>query len=273
MTLYLTDNTSAEEIARAAGSGFVHAVKLYPAGATTNSDAGVTDLARCRPALEAMQRHGLPLCVHGEVTDREIDVFDREQVFIDARLIPLRRDFPNCASCFEHITTRRPPTTCAMPRARSAPRSPPTTCSTTATRSSRAGCARTGTACRCSSASAIARRWSQRQPPATRAFSWAPTRHRTPGATRKPTAAAPAATRRCTRWSSMPTAFERAGALDRLEGFASFFGADFYGLPRNTERVRLRREDWQVPETYPFGADSVVPMRAGEALRWRLVTG
>jgi dihydroorotase len=160
MTLYLTDNTSGEEIARAAESGFVHAVKLYPAGATTNSDAGVTDLARCHAALEAMQRLGLPLYVHGEVTDREIDVFDRERVFIDTQLIPLRAEnFPGCVSSSNTSPRRTPPTTCAKPQATSPPRSPRTTCSTTAMRSSTGACGRTGTACRCSSASAIARRW------------------------------------------------------------------------------------------------------------------
>jgi dihydroorotase len=149
MTLYLTDNTDPDEIRRAQDTGFIHAVKLYPAGATTNSAAGVTDLRKCYKTLEVMQELDMPLLVHGEVTDHEIDLFDREAVFIERVMRPLRRDFPELKIVFEHITTK----------ARSPPPSRPTTCCTTATRSSRAGSTRTTTACLCSSARNTAWRW------------------------------------------------------------------------------------------------------------------
>jgi dihydroorotase len=147
MTLYLTDNTPASEIAAAKAAGVV-ALKLYPAGATTNSDAGVTDIRKTYATLEAMQRAGL-LLVHGEVTDPEVDIFDREAVFIDRVMQPLRRDFPELKVVFEHITTKEAADYVAGAGPSPPPPSPPTTCSTTATPSSRAGCGRTTTACRC----------------------------------------------------------------------------------------------------------------------------
>ena len=164
---------------RAKDAGVV-AVKLYPAGATTNSDAGVTDLRKTYKTLEAMQRAGLLLLVHGEVTSPDIDLFDREAVFIDTQLIPLRRDFPELKIVFEHITTQGGRAVrAATPTASPAPPSPRTTCSTTATPSSPAASARTTTACRCSSAKPTARRWCRRPPRATSASSWAPTARRT----------------------------------------------------------------------------------------------
>jgi dihydroorotase len=154
MTLYLTDTTTPDEIVRAKAAGVV-ALKLYPAGATTNSDAGVTDIRKTYATLEAMQREGLLLLVHGEVTDPEVDLFDREAVFIDRVMQPLRRDFPALKVVFEHITTREAAQYVASRRRRTPrPPSPRTTCCTTATRCSPAACARTTTACRCSSASA-----------------------------------------------------------------------------------------------------------------------
>lgn len=149
MTLYLTDNTPPDEIRRAKDSGFVHGVKLYPAGATTNSDAGVTDLlGKCAKTLEAMQEVGMPLLTHGEVTDSDIDVFDREKVFIDRVMTPLRRDFPRSRSSSSTLRRKTPPTTCATRKARSARRSPRITCCTTGTRCSSAAFARTISACR-----------------------------------------------------------------------------------------------------------------------------
>ncbi len=152
MTLYLTDETSPDEIRRAKDAGFVHGVKLYPAGATTNSAAGVTNLRHCWPALEAMQALGMPLLVHGEVTDPSVDLFDRERVFIDEQLIPLRAAFPALRVVFEHVTTKEAAdyvTAQRSPTARSPRRSPRITCCSAATRCSPAACGRTGTACRC----------------------------------------------------------------------------------------------------------------------------
>ncbi len=150
MTLYLTDNTTPQEIKRARQSGIVHAVKLYPAGATTNSDAGVTDIRKAYPALEEMQRCGMPLLVHGEVTDPDVDVFDREAVFIERVMIPLLRDLPQLRVVFEHITTQRRGAVRGRRAATTSPRpSPRITCFTTATRCSAAACARIITACRC----------------------------------------------------------------------------------------------------------------------------
>jgi dihydroorotase len=162
MVLYLTDNTPPEEIRKAKDSGFVHAVKLYPAGATTNSDAGVTDLRNCYKTLEVLQETGMPFLVHGEVTDPAIDIFDREAVFIDRVMTPLRRDMPELKVVFEHITTKD-----AADYVMSS--DGPTAATIT-------------TACRCSSVKPIARRWLRRRFPAATSSSWAPTRRRTPRA-------------------------------------------------------------------------------------------
>ena len=174
MTLYLTDLLAPDEIRRAREAGIV-AAKLYPAGATTNSDAGVTDIRKIYLVLEAMQREGLLLLVHGEVTDPAVDVFDREAVFIDRVMRPLRQDFPALKVVFEHITTREAAQYVAEADAFTAATITRTTCSTTATPSSRAACGRTTTACRCSSASSTAKRWWPRRPRAATGSSWAPT--------------------------------------------------------------------------------------------------
>src|SRR6056297_1803292 len=204
MTLYLTDNTSPDEIRRAAESDFVHAVKYYPAGATTNSDSGVTDLKHARPALEAMQEFDLPLLLHGEVTDPDIDIFDREAVFIDRHLQPLVRDFPELRMVLEHVTTRD-----AVDFVAGAPDRVAATITVHHLLLNRnamfvGGLRRTITACRSSSARNIAGRWCGRPPAATRSSSWARIRRRIRAAPRSRIAAAQGSTARRSRWSSTP---------------------------------------------------------------------
>jgi dihydroorotase len=271
MTLYLTDNTPADEIRRAQGSGRVVAVKLYPAGATTHSDAGVTDLRRAWPALDAMQACGMPLLVHGEVTDPAVDVFDREAVFIDAVLDPLRRDFPGLRIVFEHITTRQAAQYVAQSDAALA-----ATITAHHLLYNRnaifSGGLRPHWYCL-----PVLKREEHRRALLDAA---------TGGDARffLGTDSAPHAARlkehaaACAGCYTAPhalelyaTAFEQMGALDRLEAFASFNGPDFYRLPRNTARISLRRETWTVPESLPFGADRIVPLAGGETIGWKLV--
>ena len=271
MTLYLTDVTPADEILRAADGGVVRAVKLYPAGATTNSDAGVTDIAKPRAALEAMQRVGMPLLVHGEVTDPDIDVFDREAVFIDRVLEPLRRDFPALRIVFEHITTRE-----AAQYVEQAGDGIGATITAHHLLYNRnaifSGGLRPHWYCL-----PVLKREIHRQALVAAATGGNPrfflgTDSAPHPARLKAHAAA------CAGCYTAPhamelyaTAFERAGALDRLEAFASFNGPDFYRLPRNTGRITLRRERWTIPESLPFGDDDIVPLAGGELLYWRLV--
>ncbi|MEP7181484.1 MAG: dihydroorotase [Betaproteobacteria bacterium] len=270
MTLYLTDNTAASEIAAAKASGFVHAVKYYPAGATTNSDSGVTALDRAYPALAAMERHGVVLSVHGEVTAADVDMFDRERVFVDTLLTRIVRDFPALKVVLEHITTQE-----AADFVASAPATVAATITPQHLLWSRnalfVGGLRPHFYCL-----PILKRETHRQ---------ALVRAATSG-NRKfflGTDSAPHARHTkendcgCAGCYSAPAAlelyaeaFEDAGTLDRLEGFASFFGADFYGLPRHGDKVTLVRERWSVPAEFPFGEFTVVPLRAGEAVRWRV---
>ena len=271
MTLYLTDNTSADEIRRATDSGRVVAVKLYPAGATTNSDAGVTDLRRTWPVLDAMQRCGMPLLVHGEVTDPQVDVFDREAVFIDTVLDPLRRDFPGLRVVFEHITTRQAAQYVAQAGA---------TLAATITahhllynrNAIFAGGLRPHWYCLPVLKREEHRRALLEAATGGNARFFLGTDSAPHAARLKEHAAA------CAGCYTAPhaielyaSAFEQMGALDRLEAFASFNGPDFYGLPRNSGRITLRREAWTVPESLPFGADRIVPLAGGEALAWKLV--
>ena len=271
MTLYLTDNSSAEEITRAVESGFVHAVKLYPAGATTNSDAGVSDLARCHGVLEAMQRLGLPLCVHGEVTDRQIDVFDRERVFIDTQLIPLRRDFPALRVVFEHITTLD-----AADYVREAAGDIAATITAHHLLYNRnaifQGGVRPHWYCL-----PVLKRERHREALVAAATSGNPRyflgTDSAPHAKHDKESACGCAG--CyTALHAMElyaTAFERAGALDRLEGFASHFGADFYRLPRNSGSITLKRRELKIPSSLPFTGGELVPLAAGESLDWQFV--
>jgi len=270
MTLYLTDNTSADEVARAVDSGYVHAIKLYPAGATTNSAAGVTDLKQCQPALEAMQRLGLPLCLHGESTDPAVDVFDREKVFIDQVLVPLRRDFPALRVVFEHITTAD-----AADYVREAEGDIAATITAHHLLYNRnalfQGGIRPHWYCL-----PVLKRETHREALVAAAISGNPRyflgTDSAPHAQGDKESACGCAG--CyTALHAMElyaTAFERAGALDRLEGFASFHGADFYRLPRNSGTITLRRSEQTVPASLEYGQGRLVPLAAGEVLAWRL---
>lgn len=275
MSLYLTDRLPPEEIARAAAAG-VRALKLYPAGATTNSDAGVTDIRKTYATLEAMQKHGLLLLVHGEVTDPAVDLFDREAVFIERVLIPLRRDFPELKIVFEHLTTRE---------------------GAHYVRDEGGAGGRDVTAATITAHHLLYNR------NAIFTGGIRPHYYCLPVLKREAhrVALVEAATRGSPRFflgtDSAPhpaqlkehalgcagcytalaaielyaEAFDKAGALDQLEGFASLHGPDFYGLPRNTDRITLRRESWTLPESVPFGQATLKPLRGGEAVAWRVV--
>jgi dihydroorotase len=275
MTLYLTDGTAADEIVRARASGIVHGVKLYPAGATTNSDSGVTDLRRCAPALEAMQREGVPLLVHGEVTQGEVDVFDRERVFLDKVMQPLRRDFPALKVVFEHITTKE-----AAEYVRDA--SGPIAATITAhhlrynrnalfmTAEGKTG-ARPHYYCL-----PILKREVHRQALVAAATSGNPRfflgTDSAPHARGDKENACGCAGCYTAAFALelYAEAFDAAGAMDRFEAFASFHGAAFYGLPRNAGTITLRRRPCPVPEAFPFGDQTIVPLGAGETLAWSL---
>jgi len=272
MTLYLTDNLPPEEIARAQAAGVV-ACKLYPAGATTNSDAGVTDIRRIYPTLEAMQKAGLLLLVHGEVTSPDIDLFDREAVFIEQQLIPLRRDFPELKIVFEHITTRE-----AAQYVQEADRFTAATITAHHLLYNRnalfTGGIRPHYYCL-----PVLKREVHRQALVAAATSGSPKFFLGTDSAPHPAHLKEHATgcAGCyTAHAAMELyaeAFDMAGALDRLEGFASFHGPAFYGLPRNSGTITLRREAWTPPDSYTFGAAELKPLRAGEALPWRLVPG
>jgi dihydroorotase len=269
MTLYLTDGTSPDEIAKAKASGFVKAVKYYPAGATTHSDSGVTDIRRCDAVFEAMAAHRVPLLLHGEVTDPEVDIFDREKVFIERVLRPLERRFPKLRMVLEHITTRE-----AALFVSSAPENIAATITAHHLLMSRnalfAGGIRPHHYCL-----PVLKRETHRIALVKAAVSGNPRFFL--GTDTAPHAKGMKES--CCGSAGIYTAhaalelycevFEREGALDRLEGFASHFGPDFYGLPRNAGMVTLEKEPWEVPASYPFGADTVVPLRAGERLAWR----
>jgi dihydroorotase len=270
MTLYLTDNTDAAEIGEARRSGIVHAVKYYPAGATTYSDSGVTAIDRAYPAFAAMETEGLTLSLHGEVTDADVDMFDRERVFVDRVLARIVRDFPGLRIVLEHLTTKE-----AADFVREAPGNVAATITPQHLIYSRnalfAGGLRPHLYCM-----PILKRERHRQALVAAAVSGSPKfflgTDSAPHARHTKEAACCGA-----GCYSAPIAlplyaevFEDAGALDRLEAFASHFGADFYGLSRNTETVTLVREPATVPAEYPFGSDALVPLRAGESLRWSL---
>jgi dihydroorotase len=276
LTLYLTDNTSAAEIRAARASGFVHGVKLYPAGATTNSDSGVTSLARCTTALEAMQAVDLPLLIHGETTDPAIDMFDREAVFVERVLIPLRRDFPALRVVFEHITTREAADYVREAAGRIAATITAHHLLYDRNRLFLTADGRTGLRphyyCL-----PVLKREVHRQALLAAATSGNPRYFLGTDSAPHPKGDKENACGCAGCFTALHAlelyaqAFEEAGALDRLEGFASFYGADFYGLPRNAERVTLARQDWQVPAELPLGAATVVPLAAEETLHWKLV--
>jgi dihydroorotase len=269
MTLYLTDNLPPEEIVKAKAAGVV-ACKLYPAGATTNSDAGVTDLKKIYPTLEAMQKVGMLLLVHGEVTSSDIDLFDREAAFIDTQLIPLRRDFPELKIVFEHITTKD-----AADYVMSTDRFVGATLTAHHLLYNRnaifTGGIRPHYYCL-----PVLKRETHRV-----ALLQAATSGNTRFFLGTDSAPHPAHLKEhasgcagCyTAHAAMEMyaeAFDSVGKLAQLEAFASFNGADFYGLPRNTGTITLKRESWTPPESFQFGEADLKPLRSGEALPWRV---
>jgi len=270
MTLYLTDNLPSDEIARAKQAGVV-AVKLYPAGATTNSDAGVTDVRKTYKLLEALQKAGMLLLVHGEVTASEIDLFDREAVFIDTQLIPLRRDFPELKIVFEHITTRE-----AAQYVQESSRFTAATITAHHLLYNRnaifTGGIRPHYYCL-----PVLKREAHRQALILAATSGSPKfflgTDSAPHAVELKEHSTGCAG--CyTAYAAMELyaqAFDDANALDKLEGFASFYGADFYGLARNRETITLRQESWTTPQSFAFGETRLKPLTAGESLKWRMV--
>jgi dihydroorotase len=270
MTLYLTDTLPPEEIERAQAAGVV-ALKLYPAGATTNSDAGVTDLRKTYRTLEAMQRCGMPLLVHGEVTDTDIDLFDREKAFIDTRLIPLRRDFPELKIVFEHITTRDAAQYVAEADSRIGATvtahhllynrnaiflggiRPHYYCLPVLKREEH----RRALVDAVTSGSAKFFLGTDSAPHA------APLKEHAVGCAGCYTA--------LSALELYAEAFDTVGALDRFEAFASFNGPAFYGLPRNAGSITLRRQAWTLPESLPFGEAELKPLRGGETVAWRII--
>jgi dihydroorotase len=271
MTLYLTDGTRPEDIRAAKASGFVHAAKLYPAGATTNSASGVTQLDMVFPVLESMAEVGLPLLVHGEVTRGEIDVFDREKVFIDEHLARVVERFPTLKVVFEHITTRE-----AAQFVAEAPASVGATITAHHLLYNRnhmlVGGIRPHFYCL-----PILKRNVHQEALLDAATSGNAKFFLGTDSAPHPTHAKESA---CgcagcyTAYAALELyaeAFEQRNALDRLEGFASLHGPDFYGLPRNEERVTLVREEWNAPASLAFGEHTLTPLRAGETLRWRLL--
>ncbi|MGA9666953.1 MAG: dihydroorotase [Gallionella sp.] len=269
MTLYLTDNTAPQEIKRAKQSEIVHAVKLYPAGATTNSDAGVTDIRKAYPALEEMQRCGMPLLVHGEATGSDVDVFDREAVFIERVLIPLLRDLPELRVVFEHITTKD-----AVQFVTGAPQHIAATITVHHLLYNRnamfSGGLRPHYYClpvlkREAHRVALGRAAISGNPKFFLGSDSAPHAQHT-----KETACGCAGIYTAHAAIELyAEVFERLNALDKLEGFASFYGADYYRLPRNTGKVTLNRESWRVPDSLAFGEHKLVPLRAGESIAWK----
>jgi dihydroorotase len=271
MTLYLTDDTPAEEIARAKLSGRVHGVKLYPAGATTHSDAGVTRLSRCFHTLEKMQELGLPLLVHGESTDPEIDVFDREKAFIEDVLGPTVERFPGLKIVLEHITTRDAAQYVEVTGANVA--ATITAHHLLMNRNALfLGGIRPHHYCL-----PVLKREEHREALVEAATSGNPKFFLGTDSAPHPRPDKEAACGCAGIYTAHAAlelyaiAFEEAGALDKLEAFASVFGARFYGLPTNTEIVTLARQEWTVPQRLKFGNQELVPLRAGEKLPWKLL--
>ena len=270
MTLYLTDRTTGDEIRRARQSGVVQAVKYYPAGATTNSDAGVTALTRCEDALAAMTECGLPLLVHGEVTFADVDIFDREKIFIDRVLIPVLNKFSGLRVVFEHITTRD--------AVRFVLDAPPRVAATITAHhlllnrnALLAGGIRPHHYCL-----PILKREEDRQALIGAAVSGNPRfflgTDSAPHARNTKEAACGCAGSYTAHAGIELYAeiFDAANALDKLEAFASMHGPDFYGLPRNKERITLEKEAWSVPQELPFHRDTLVPFRAGGTVNWKI---
>jgi dihydroorotase len=271
MTLYLTDNTPPDEIRRATESGFVKGVKLYPAGATTNSDAGVTDIHRCMRTLEVMQETGLPLLIHGEVTDHQVDVFDREAVFIDRILQPLRKSLPSLRVVFEHITTKD-----AVDYVRDADGDIAATITAHHLMYNRnaifQGGIRPHYYCL-----PILKREVHRQALVDAATSGSPRFFLGTDSAPHPKGLKEHACGCAGCYTALHAmelyaeVFEAVNALDKLEAFASFFGPDFYRLPRNTERVTLQKREWVIPNELTLGDTVLVPLDAGRSLAWKMI--
>ena len=271
MTLYLTDNTQPHEIVNAKQSGFVKAVKYYPAGATTNSDSGVTDMRKCDAVFEAMQAVGMPLLLHGEVTDSQIDIFDREKVFIDKHLIPLTLRFPALRIVFEHITTAN-----AVKFVLAASDHVAATITAHHLLYNRSDIFKGGIRphyyClpvlkREEHRVALLKAATSGNPKFFLGTDSAPHAKNT-----KETSCGCAGCYTALHAMELyAEAFESVNALDKLEGFASFFGADFYRLPRNTDTITLEKSAWQIPEELAYADASLVPLRAGETIQWRMI--
>jgi dihydroorotase len=273
LTLYLTDLTTPEEVIDAAADDAIAGVKLYPAGATTNSEAGVTDLEKVLPVLEAMSEHGLPLLVHGEVTNPDVDIFDREKIFIDRVLAPLIDKVSELKIVFEHITTSE-----AVEWVLQAPSRVAATITPHHLLLDRNAIFSGGIDPH-NYCLPILKRNTHRE-----ALVWAATSGNPRFFLGTDSAPHPQHAKECAHGCAgvfsahgalgfYAEVFEQAGALDQLEGFASFFGADFYGRPRNEAVLTLVREEWTVPPAYSFGDAEVVPLRAGGTVRWRVVDG
>jgi len=272
MTLYLTERTTASDVAKARESGIVHAIKYYPAGATTHSDFGVTAVKNMYPSLAAMEKHGVVLSLHGEVTDSDVDIFDRERAFIDRHLRQLVRDFPGLRIVLEHVTTEE-----GVAFVRDAPANVAATLTPQHLKYSRnallAGGLRPHFYCM-----PILKREKHREALVAAAISGSPKFFL--GTDSAPHAREAKECALCGAGCyTAPFAlelyaeiFEDAGALDRLEGFASVHGAAFYGLPQNRDSVTLERSAWTVPAQFPANGEAIVPLRAGEMLRWRVIS-
>ena len=271
MTLYLTDNTSPNDIIAAKDSGFVKAVKYYPSGATTNSEFGVTDIRKCDRAFEAMQQVGMLLLMHGEVTDKDVDVFDREKVFIERHLAPLRQRFPNLRIVLEHITTADA-VTFVLANDNIAATITPQHLLFNRNRIFKGGinphfyCL------------PVLKREIHRQALVNAATSGNPkfflgTDSAPHGRDRKESACGCAGCFSALHAMELyAEAFERVGALDKLEAFASFYGPDFYKLPRNTDQITLTKTTWRVPNDIPFPDVGLVPLGAGQEMTWKMTT-
>ncbi len=271
MTLYLTGATSAEEIAAVAAAEFVHGFKLYPAGATTNSEHGVADIHKVYPLFAEMEKLGVPLLLHGEVTDSDYDIFDREKIFIDTHLTAITREFPALKIVLEHLTTQQ-----AVEFVSAANINVAATITPQHLKFNRnamlAGGIRPHFYCL-----PILKRETHRLALVAAATSGNAKFFLGTDSAPHLTGLKEAACG-CAGCYNAPVAlalyaevFDQAGALDKLEGFASFYGADFYGLPRNTQRITLQKQPWRVPDAYPLGADTITPLLAGESLSWQLV--
>jgi len=270
MTLYLTDNTSAEDIKAAHESSIIHAVKLYPAGATTNSDAGVTDLKHCHDALAEMERLQLPLLVHGEVTHADIDVFDREKVFIDQVLTPLLAKYPTLKVVFEHITTADAVEFVIASTANIAATITPHHLLLNRN-DLLVGGIHPHNYClpvlkRNTHQQALIKAATSGNPKFFLGTDSAP--HAIEG--KESSCGCAGIYSGHAAIELYAEAFEAANALDKLEGFASHFGPDFYGLTRNSKKITLIKESWTVPESYDFAGQDLIPMRAGESITWKV---